>query len=1667
MTRKTTLLLLISLAFTQVTAQFVSESGDTLYGNEWINFDQDYYKIPVAEDGIYRVSFEELSAAGLPLSNFKGEHLQMFLNGKAYPIYTSTTETFGPGDFIEFYGRKNRGELDEVFYEDPETMQLNPEYSLFTDTAGYFITWNLGSDNLRVKEIEADVSASGLPVEAFYMHKERIVSSNRIHKPTRNGGDNVRYSHFDIGEGFGGNLAKVNEVTIPTSNIFEGGSDPSVDIRFTSNATTHSFDFSINGSVKANWQHSAYVLRNESVSFDVGELKNNNKIRLEGTVDEFDRNILAVVDLNYPREFDFDNENYFEFFMGASGTEKRVEISDFDGGDQALVYDPATGSRIIPEEIDGKYSFIVPISSIDRNIIVYNSQEAHKPVIDIEKIDFVDYSQMDHDYLIISHPRLMEGPVDKVSEYADYRASAAGGSFDPVVVNVEELYEQFTYGVHRHSYSVKNFVNWAKKNWTDPKYVFIIGKGREYAVYRTAAQISDPLNGSFYVPTFGYPGSDNLLNSKGYIKTTHVIPAGRLAAKNIDDVDIYLEKVKEHEAFDQKAQTIEDKLWKKRIMHLAGAETTLQESIGSYLDVMAELVENNQYGARVTTYKKSSTETIQEADADGLLETIDRGLSVLTFFGHSSVGTFDFNIDDVNKLNNRGKYPLVISLGCYSGNIHTASYGISEQYIETRQKGGIAFIASSSTAYVPPQGNFGIRYYDKLGTDYYGQSLGTILTSTLEDSDNITGIHSKILNEQITLHGDPAIILNNAAGPDFVFDYQSFSTEPNVIESNAPEFNVSFNVANLGRVTQDSLDIRLQHINGSGAISNTTNLRIKSPEFDTLLNITIPTNGNTNVGKNTIIGEIDAENKVIEVPNPAAEENNTIVNNQGEDGFAFFAINNSAEPVAPCDFGIYNQEEVILRASTYNALASQKTTYLLEIDTTAEFDSALKLRTEVETFGGLIEWSPELAFEENEVYYWRISPDSISPEIGYKWEAASFIYLPGSPNGWNQSHYYQFLDNEYDGITLEENRIFAFDTSGFFIKIFNSIWDPNTTGYQYNFETYATSVRPWNFMTEGVAIVVGDSITGGAWINNGGDYGSINTSNFGSFRCFGFPTNTAEERAKVTEFLDNIVPEGNFVWFFTILRNFNSDFNPEDWEEDQETLGSDIFTSLEAEGATLVREMSTRGSVPYNFIYQKGKEVLAEDIGEEKQSYITSTAFIPVRRNNGNFSSSLVGPATSWDQIYLSGEVDNVMDSISVNLIGVTLEGTRSVLQTIDYKSEIDISSIDAQAYPYLVINIDAEDSGQYTPLQLQSWRVLYQGLPDLNINVEKDFVFNKDTLFQGEELYLKFNLDNISQYKSDSVEIDIAIIDSNNNTTTFYEKVGTIDDFDSYVYEFRYSTADLFGKYKLSLNINDGENTSEKNYFNNFGVREFVVIGDEKNPILDVTFDGQKILNGDLISSEPIIKISLRDENKYLLLDDPSIVEIALLHPDNSEEIVAQNDPRLRFNPATETSNNEAFFEFSPTLETDGIYTLKVLANDISKNVSGDLLLERSFEVVNKQLISNVLNYPNPFSTSTEFVFTLTGSEIPMELEIEILTVSGKVVKQIFKEELGPLKIGINRTSYKWDGRDEFGNLLANGVYLYRIKAKNQEDAEIENYNLGGVDEFFKNQIGKLVILR
>ena len=101
----------------------------------------------------------------------------------------------------------------------------------------------------------------------------------------------------------------------------------------------------------------------------------------------------------------------------------------------------------------------------------------------------------------------------------------------------------------------------------------------------------------------------------------------------------------------------------------------------------------------------------------------------------------------------------------------------------------------------------------------------------------------------------------------------------------------------------------------------------------------------------------------------------------------------------------------------------------------------------------------------------------------------------------------------------------------------------------------------------------------------------------------------------------------------------------------------------------------------------------------------------------------------------------------------------------------------------------------------------------------------------------------------------------------------------------------------------------------------------------------------------------------------------------------------------------------------------------------------EVRFKVETDLRLLQVFNFPNPFSTETAFTFHLTGLRMPDEVTLRIYTIAGRMV---YERRLLPGEVNIGFNTIPWDGRDQNGDPVANGVYFYKVSAV-QEGKRVE----------------------
>ena len=117
------------------------------------------------------------------------------------------------------------------------------------------------------------------------------------------------------------------------------------------------------------------------------------------------------------------------------------------------------------------------------------------------------------------------------------------------------------------------------------------------------------------------------------------------------------------------------------------------------------------------------------------------------------------------------------------------------------------------------------------------------------------------------------------------------------------------------------------------------------------------------------------------------------------------------------------------------------------------------------------------------------------------------------------------------------------------------------------------------------------------------------------------------------------------------------------------------------------------------------------------------------------------------------------------------------------------------------------------------------------------------------------------------------------------------------------------------------------------------------------------------------------------------------------------------------------------------GLHTISLKVWDVFNN-SSDAFLE--FKVVTSEnfVISDLMNYPNPFTLGTSFVFSHNQAEGRLDVNLIIYNLSGQTVKH-FETSITPA--GYRSEPIDWNGNDDSGAPLANGMYIYRINVRNE----------------------------
>lgn len=1687
--------------------------GYSQLNNNWIDYNKTYYKFKIAKDTLCRITQPVLEAAGL--GNTPAEDFQLWRNGKEVPLYTSVaTGILGTADFIEFWGQMNDGKPDKNLYLNTD-YQLSDKYSLETDTATYFLTINSGAANLRYIESPNNTTGSLPNVENYFMRRIELHFRAQINRGyAKIIGERVFSSSYDIGEGRTSNsINPCCALVVPINNLnaYTSNTNPEDKLTFTIAAAgnannSRSLLVKINGTSITPQVHPMdfFSYRKDTIrNLPLSILTNPNSLQvgINGTSAVLsDQIVVSNISVTYPATFNFNNEKNFYFELKRNTAGNYLVINNFNyNGVAPVLYDMTNYRRYVGDiTTPGQVKFALPASSIDiRKFNLVNQDVSNiLRITALQSKTFVNYALPANqgDYIIISNPKLYDNGsgINNVEGYREYRSSITGGSFNAKIYDINELNDQFGFGIKKHPSAIRDFIRYASQYFTPaPKYVFIIGRGLtyyDYDIYK-ANPLAESLD---MVQTFGWPASDILLACQpGTNPPSLLVPIGRLGAINGTEVGYYLEKMKQYEQNQQSSsQTIADRGWMKNVLHAIGGSN--DQETGDFKSIMStceKIIKDTLYGGNVENFVKSSVLAVEQEQSLQISQLFQKGLSYVKYFGHSSADNVSINLNYPESYNNAGKYPFFHVSGCIVGNFYAfnplrvngySGMTLSEKYIFQNQKGSIGFLGNTHFGIPTFLKRYNIRLYNFFSKDMYGNTIGNQLKSVIQSigsQNDYDDFYDRIHIEEIGLHGDPALKINSFEKPDYVIEDPLIKLTPTIISTADAHFSVNIKMMNIGKAVNDSIRVIVkQRLTDNVTERTLYNMLIPGIRYMDSLVLNVPVNPVTDKGLNKLIVSLDDDNLVDEL----FETNNSVTKD-------FYIFEDELKPVWPTNYSIVNQQNITYAASTAYPLTAQRQ-YILEIDTTERFNSPIKKTHTRSGKGGIVEFKPsDVIFTDSTVYYWRTA---MVPATGdYIWNTFSFIYLPSGGRGYNQSHYYQHTKSTYSGINYDSDRKFDFISANNNLRITTGLY-PTYTGTQLKTTLNESMIEFYGCRYSSLQFIVLDGVTLEPWKNatsgGRGRFGSFaicQPDQFGNRKIFEFPYGiqgagsaaaAREYRKKAMDFLVDSIPDSKYIIVTNLGRADNNTSFINEWKSDETIFGpgNSIYHKLKNFGFTKLD--SFYKNIPFLFVFKKGDNTFTplQVVGDNSLSYIDESITVPSKNISGTITSPLVGPAKSWEQFHWRGTrlEQAAGDSLYFNIIGISPQGTETILYTVDSTTkDFDISGVNATTYPFLKMKMFNQDKIWGTPYQLKYWRLNYTPVPEGVLAPNILFVMN-DTVDQGEKIDFKIAFKNVSSIDFDSLmKIHFTVIDKNNiSHQPNIPKGKKLIAGDTLVVSYQIDTRNYTGNNVLFVDINPENDQREQYHFNNVLYKDFYVKGDVYRPLLDVTFDGIHILNKDIVSAKPNILVHLKDESRFLELSDTALIKLQVRFPDGSLHDYHFGDS-MRFTPANlSTGQNTAMIEFTPWFPEEGEYELIVSGRDVAGNSAGNIDYRVVFTVISKTMISNLLNYPNPFTTSTAFVFTITGSEIPQNIRIQILTITGKIVREITKEELGPIRVGRNITEFKWDGTDTYGQKLANGVYLYRVLT-NLNGKSVEKYKSADdqTDKYFNKGYGKMVILR
>ena len=1658
----------------------------------WYNPNKNYFKIYVKEKDVYRMTYEELISSGVQLgSNTSISKLEMFNDGLPVPIEVfdnNSDSIFNAGDYLQFVGfpvmptpfcTMNIYNLSNVYWFSYQSDSSGVNYNLSPGWSDYTRTY---FNNLTTLHSEKDSLYERLgyaPNDSRdFWFWDKASSRNQ----------QVSYAFVHYFEQFP--LWNTDSAYIRLKIAMQGMSTD-----FQCQLDHKAYIIINNKDVgEAVWdgQNSFVFNKRFYASPDSIPIYPGNELRIEVrgdfcTTPNYDDEIrINWIEFEYWRGnspfgkyFNFESQDLFGI--------NRYGIFNWEGSD-VRIYIPSKSKMVYLPDPGSYQQFVDTVNAVTEYFLAASDYYSTVDSIVADIPSDLRNITNGADYIIITH----ENFTSIANQLASLRSSNFPDESIPnpriQIVNLQEIYDEFSYGLLEPK-SLREFVAYAFENWESPAPSYIVLIGDMSYDYRALLESSRPNfipSVPYFTSIYGQAASDNLFVCVVGNDAAPDLAIGRLSIETVAEGNILLQKLTDYPDDPTKP-------WKQNVLLLASGLSLQDEIQFGFNDASLYLGNtyvkpNGYFPSYVFRFPSKPEHEPYQGEGPKIREEINKGAVLVNYYGHGGGYQWDlvFTNDDIYLLENEGRLPVILSVTCYTAHFDNQDV-FGEQFNKVPGKGSVGFYGSSGLTYW----GVGTAINRELFDEIFNKRNFITGKAFMNSKNRVPpgGLYGTQIN-LLTYLGDPVMKLALPNYPDFALKSSDISLIPeNPLLGDSIQVKIS--IANWGAVfPNDSVVVELF------AALPDTNYQIGSVkrgnfgERDSVYFPWVPDKGgfytltakvnetesileddhSDNIGTAQIIIFNISEPNILTPVDGFVSSSSQVEFNFADIGYFipkelkyFIQIDTSLNFSAPLftsgeiipgrslgswnspiltasvyfwrarifdgqDFGnwspvrsftITNEEkngyyahsEILKTFSTYNIKYRESTKSLI-LNT-----DPLPARPKEKTFLGDIILDPPI-------------PDSlalttITTDGTYLYFANMWFYAQDSTNGMSRIykvgtgnngtvegqfygpfsefrdtilHHIVYHSDGYLYVAIgEPYKIVRINTV---TEVIDTVAVPpglirdNTTiakGPQY-----FTSDGQYIYNLSYVDSLLSPKYTirtfdpGNGWLLAKPDLELFGTSYYPGFTGFF----VHGDRIYTCDYFNNYMrrhrlSDGIFEeeWLITEPHpaNFQKYFSwCYDWQHDK------IFASTFRYLDTLV--------VP-KFAKFAGYYVDA----------------------NGTITSKQVGPVAWWNNLKYDFINPSPTGEYSTYLVGQnSLTKNWDTLQ-VNPPDSISLSEINSDLYPNLRLQFDMTDSTFTTtdPMELRSVQFDYHPLSDVYVERE-DFNFQQDSLLQGYPVTFDFKARSFGDLPADSLKLNFYL---NGLDSLVYSPIVSVPA-DSYSVTVEYTVDTRRLLFENEIAVFGEQRKREYFYFNNLVDQEFFVARDSIRPIFDVKFDGQEIIDNDIVSSTPEVVIKLED-NSPLPLDTTYFT------------IVHNNKPLRFYQPEIsydyQGPGTPFVITWKPEL-TDGRQTLEVLAKDASGNFFDSTSYRIIFYVFNENDITDIYNYPNPFARTTHFTFILKGQNKPDELDIKIYTIAGRLIRDI---KLSPTDLITNFNKIYWDGRDEDGDEVGNGVYLYKVIAK------------------------------